>query len=131
MPRSTLAIGVVLACVANPLAAFTALPRKVASPISYLNLFGNLGDAFKNDDGLGKQDNAGLKGVSVYLFACIIICYLYITILSFSSLFSRPGPKIQRRCHYQWETCKSGRWSKGQRCSSRCPRKDSLQLQAR
>lgn len=79
MPRLTIAIAVVLACLATPLAAFTALPRKVASPISSLNLFGNLGDAFKNDAGLGKQENAGLKGVSVYLFACIIL-YLYVNV---------------------------------------------------
>ena len=44
--------------------AFCVIPIYAVQPITTLNLFGNLGDAFKNDDSLGKKENAGLKGVS-------------------------------------------------------------------
>lgn len=33
-------------------------------PSTSLNIFGNLGKAFANDDSLGNVENAGIKGVS-------------------------------------------------------------------
>lgn len=60
----TIFVSVVLAALTAQSSAFCVLPNHVARPSTFMNLFGNLGDAFKNDDSLGKKENAGLKGVS-------------------------------------------------------------------
>jgi hypothetical protein len=49
--------------------AFSVFPNTQTGRVSdtSLSLFGNLGDAFKNDDKLATPQSAGLKGVSVVL----------------------------------------------------------------
>lgn len=55
---------ILLTCLVASSSAFSVLPN-VGSPAATtsLNMFGNLGDAFKNDDKLGKPKDEGLKGV--------------------------------------------------------------------
>lgn len=57
-----------LACLIASANAFSILPSvHTAGRVSEtsLDLFGGLGDAFKNDDKLGARQNEGLKGVSI------------------------------------------------------------------
>lgn len=64
MARFTLVIVLVALLVAVPSLGFTVRPTSSSSrPSTSLAGFGKaFGDAFKNDDSLGKAENAGLKG---------------------------------------------------------------------
>jgi ferredoxin len=67
MPRYTLVVALVALLLAAPSLGFSVVPATTSeSAVSStsLNVFGKaFGDAFKNDDSLGKAENAGLKGV--------------------------------------------------------------------
>jgi len=51
-----------LSCLVASSNAFSVLPSVQNPSQTSLNLFGGLGDAFKNDDKLGERKNEGLKG---------------------------------------------------------------------
>mmetsp|Transcript_25840 Transcript_25840/g.43952 ORF Transcript_25840/g.43952 Transcript_25840/m.43952 type:complete len:137 (-) Transcript_25840:1081-1491(-) len=68
MMKRSLLVCVVVACMVSVTAGFAVVPQSKVrqSTTTELNIFGNLGDAFKNDDTLGARENAGLKGGPKY-----------------------------------------------------------------
>ena len=69
-----LAVATVLLCATAPVHGFTVGPAsgnvvstQQQQSSTTLALFGGLADALKNDDSLGKRENAGLKNVSRYI----------------------------------------------------------------
>lgn len=68
MSRLSLAVLLVALLLTTPSRGFSVVPQsKSAVSATSLNGFGKaFGDAFKNDDSLGKAENAGLKGGPKY-----------------------------------------------------------------